>query len=159
MMKSMLKFCAMVIFFAIAGGTATAQTKIFNGENLKGWECDPAELADHWKANLDGYLYGENPDMKGSILWTTKKYFDFMLELEYKALSEDYDTGVFLHGDSHQVQIGISRSLKKDMTGCIYAPQDNKGAYPGQTDKVADYHMAGEWNHLMIIVEGKRIQT
>jgi hypothetical protein len=45
------------------------------------------------------------------------------------------------------------------MTACIYAPKDEKGAYPGQTDKVAEFHKVGEWNHLKIIVTGKRIQT
>jgi len=45
------------------------------------------------------------------------------------------------------------------MTACIYAPKDDKGSYPGQTEKVAEFHKVGEWNHLRIIVTGKRIQT
>jgi hypothetical protein len=49
--------------------------------------------------------------------------------------------------------------LQKDMTGCIYAPKDGQGDYPGQTDKVAEFHRVGEWNHLKIIVEGNRILT
>ena len=81
------------------------------------------------------------------------------LELEYQTLTDDYDTGVFPRGNGHQVQIGISRSLQRDMTACIYAPKDDKGAYPGQTDKVAEFHKVGEWNHLKVIVTGKRIQT
>ena len=45
------------------------------------------------------------------------------------------------------------------MTGCIYAPEDEQGSYPGQTDKVAEFHKIGEWNHLKVIIRGKQIQT
>ncbi len=45
-------------------------------------------------------------------------------------LTDDYDTGVFPGGKGTQVQIRISRSLQRDMTGGIYAPNDNEGAYP-----------------------------
>ena len=45
------------------------------------------------------------------------------------------------------------------MTGCIYAPSDERGSYPGQTDKVTRFHKPGEWNHMKAIVRGKRIQT
>jgi len=81
------------------------------------------------------------------------------VELEYRALTDDYDSGIFIRGLTHQVQIGISRSLQKDMTACIYAPDDNLGSYPGQTGKVAEIHRAGEWNHLKVIVTGKEIRT
>jgi hypothetical protein len=104
-------------------------------------------------------LIGENPDEKGSILWTDESYKHFEIELEYKTLTKDYDTGLFLRGESHQVQVGISRSLQKDMTGCIYAPVDELGSYPAQTDKVDQFHKVGEWNRLKVIVEGSRIQT
>lgn len=132
---------------------------LFNDATLEGWNCSPEELASHWTVVEGKILHGENPDQQGSILWTDGIYRNFELQLEYKSLSEDYDTGVFLRGESHQVQIGISRSLQKDMTGCIYAPEDQKGAYPGQTDKVADFNWLGDWNYLVIIVKGKRIQT
>jgi hypothetical protein len=45
------------------------------------------------------------------------------------------------------------------MTGCIYAPKDKQGSYPAKTDKVDKFHKIGQWNHLKIIVKGKRIQT
>ena len=92
-------------------------------------------------------------------VWTKSDFKDFELELDYRTLTKDYDTGVFTRAASHQVQIGISRSLKKDMTGCIYAPKDKQGSYPGKTDKVKKYHKVGEWNRLKIVVTGKQIQT
>ncbi len=123
-----------------------------------GWRCDPAAKEGHWQVE-DGTIVGENADKKGSVLWTTKEYTDFELELEYMTPSKDYDSGVFARGTSHQVQIGVSRSLKKDLTACIYAPRDKQGKYPAQSDKVATVHKLGEWNKLRIVVRGKRIQT
>jgi hypothetical protein len=155
--KSMIITLAALI--VMAAGCSQDATRLFNGKTLEGWECDPAEVASHWSVKEGKILHGENPDMKGSVLWTTGEYRDYELELDYQSLSDDYDTGVFPRGEGHQVQIGISRSLQRDMTGCIYAPKDGKGAYPGQTDKVAEFHKEGEWNHLKVIVEGKRIRT
>lgn len=150
---------ALLVILPTALGFALAQEKLFDGKTLEGWECDPEALASHWEVKKGKILYGENPDEEGSMLWTTESYRDYELELEYKTLTKDYDTGVFPRGGGHQVQIGISRSLDKDMTGCIYAPKDNQGKYPGQTDKVSEYHKVGKWNHLKVIMDGKRIQT
>ena len=115
-------------------------------------------MAKAWKA-VDGELVGENPGEQASIIWTSRQFRDFEIELEYITLSDDYDTGLFIRGTTHQVQIGISRSLQKDMTACIYAPKDELGSYPGQTDKVTAFHKVGEWNHLKVIARGKQIQT
>lgn len=131
---------------------------LFNGANLEGWECDPPEQAEDWNA-ADGELLGENPGEQASIIWTTRPFRDFEIELDYKSETEDYDSGIFIRGLTHQVQIGISRSLQKDMTACIYAPEDERGSYPGQTDKVTAIHKLGEWNHLKAVVTGQRIQT
>jgi len=132
---------------------------LFDGKSLDGWEVRPSKDADgHWFLE-DGVIVCENSNKKGSHLWTTKEYKDYELELDYQTSSEYYDTGVMLRGDGHQVQIGISGSLKKDMTACIYAPKDKRGSYPGQTDKIAEFHKVGEWNHLRIILTGKRVRT
>jgi hypothetical protein len=135
-----------------------SSVSLFDGKSLEGWECDPVEQAADWKA-VDGELLGENPTEEASIIWTASSFRNFEVECEYITLTDDYDTGLFIRGLSHQVQIGISRSLQKDMTACIYAPGDEQGSYPGQTDKVEEFHKIGEWNHLKVVVTGKRIQT
>jgi len=149
---------AAVLAIAIMISGCDSSVSLFDGKSLEGWECDPLEQSGDWKA-VDGELLGENPGEQGSIIWTTSSYRDFEVECDYITLTDDYDTGLFIRGLTHQVQIGISRSLQKDMTACIYAPKDDKGSYPGQTDKVATVHKIGEWNHLKVIVTGKRIQT
>ena len=159
-MKNSLLITFTIVFSILVTGCNSGTKKIFNGKNLEGWEVQPEDKASHWMVKEGNILHGENPDESGSMLWTTKTYRDFDLELEYKTLTDDYDTGIFPRGDGPQVQIGISRSLQRDMTACIYAPGDDRGsAYPGQTDKVAEFHKVGEWNHLRIILEGNRIRT
>jgi hypothetical protein len=158
-MKTIGKIGVLLVTALIASSFGPGGKKLFDGKTLKGWECDPEVEAAHWLVKKGKILFGENTNEKGSMLWTVEEYTDYELELEYQTLTDDYDTGVFPRGNGHQVQIGISRSLQRDMTACIYAPKDEKGAYPGQTDKVAEFHKVGEWNHLKIIVTGKRIQT
>ena len=149
-----------LLCLGIAGLLASCDSSVslFNGKNLEGWTCDPEEQTGDWKA-VDGELEGENLTEQASIIWTDAIYRDFEMECEYVALTDDYDSGIFLRGLSQQVQIGISRSLQKDMTACIYAPDDERGSYPGRTEKVSEIHMPGEWNKLKVIVTGKRIQT
>ena len=141
-MRKLYKLVFILAISVIFCGCDSAES-LFNGKDLEGWECDPPEQAGDWKA-ADGVLLGENPGEQASIICT---------------LTDDYDTGIFIRGLTHQVQIGISRSLQKDMTACIYAPKDEQGSYPGQTDKVVSIHKIMEWNHLKVIVTGKRIQT
>jgi hypothetical protein len=156
-MKNMQKLALLLAIVLMLSG-CDSSISLFDGKSMEGWECDPLEQAGDWKA-VDGELLGENPEEQASIIWTNQVFRDFEVELDYITLTDDYDTGLFIRGLSHQVQIGISRSLQKDMTACIYAPKDELGSYPGQTDKVATIHKIGEWNHLKVIVTGKRIQT
>ncbi len=163
MMMNRIWFPALLFVFALSASSDSHADdhamKLFDGKTLDGWEVRPAEgNEDHWSVE-DGMIVAENVNKKGSYLWTNKDYKDYELELEYQTPSDYYDTGVMLRGDGHQVQIGISGSLQKDMTGCIYAPKDKRGSYPGKTDKIAKHHKVGDWNHLRIVLTGKRVQT
>lgn len=133
-------------------------TPIFNGRNLDGWNTDDALVASHWLVS-GGQIIGDNPDKKGSVLWTKANYNNYELTLYFQTDSPDYDSGVFVRGPSHQVQIGVSRSLKIDLTGCLYCPKDLQGKYPIQSDKIKTTHKLGEWNALKIRVINNRIVT
>lgn len=156
-MKRVVGFLLLVVMANVLHAAPTDEA-LFNGKDLSGWRVDGKESDDHWKVTQQ-MIVGENLNKKGSVLWTKKTFRDFEFEVEYRTTSKDYDTGVFVRAASHQVQIGISRSLKRDMTGCIYAPKDGKGGYPGKTDKVERFHRVGEWNKLKVRVKGKLIQT
>lgn len=133
--------------------------EMFDGKSLDGWEVRPdKDTSDHWSVK-DGVVVAENVNKKGSNLWTKKEYTDYEIQLDYQTSSEYYDTGVMLRGDGHQVQLGISGSLKKDMSACVYAPKDKRGSYPGQSEKGTEVLKPGQWNHLRVVLTGKRIQT
>lgn len=101
----------------------------------------------------DGVLTGVNiPEKKGSNLWTNAKYTDFTLEGEFK-FSGKIDSGVFLRTEGDQIQIGISGSLKKDMTCSPYIAKTGK--YP-VTAEVKDVLKEGEWNKFVITAKGNR---
>lgn len=153
-----MKNSLLLLTLVMVSGSSSADDELFNKKDLRGWRVEGKKADGHWKVEGDR-IVGENADKTGSVLWTKSDFQDFDLTLDYKTTSKDYDTGVFARATSHQIQIGISRSLKKDMTGCIYAPKDKQGSYPGQTDKVAKFHKLGDWNTLRIVVKGKSIQT
>lgn len=128
-------------------------------KGFDGWSTK--NLEQYW-TRKDGMIVGENADKKNSDLWTDKAYGDYELIVEYKndTKQDYYDSGVFLRGKSHQVQIGISGSLRVDLTGCLYCPKDGNGSYPQQPrEKVKEAHKNSQWNKLHIITKGKQITT
>ena len=152
-------------FIATACATASQRSEskddgfvsLIPEKGLAGWSTKNIEK--FWKRDGDK-IVGENPKKHGSVLWTDKEYADYELIVEYMTPSEDYDSGVFLHGNSHQVQIGVSRSLKKDLTACLYCPKDGNGKYPQQPEeKVKKAHKLGWWNTLRMVTRGKQITT
>jgi hypothetical protein len=62
------------------------------------------------------------------------------------------DSGIFLRSKDDQIQIGISGSLKRDMTGSPYIP---KLKYPVEAKGVEAILKPKDWNTLKIKVVGK----
>lgn len=123
--------------------------KIFNGKNLKGWVA-PANNT--WWMAGKGILFVKNgPDKKGSILWTEKKYKDFIIETDFLMGDGVVDSGIFLRSENDQIQIGISGSLKRDLTASPYIP---KKGYPVEA-KVKDILKLKDWNTMKVKVVGK----
>jgi len=138
-----------LLILGLAGLAGAEPEKIFNGSGLEGWRLQGAA---YWSA-ADGILTGESDDrMRNSILWTEKSYQDFAVELEFR-FSGDIDSGVFLRHENEQIQIGTSRSLKRDMTGSPYI--GSKRGYPQEAGGVKDLLKSGEWNRMRIVAKGK----
>ena len=114
--------------------------KIFNGKNLKGWIAPDNNT--WWLVDNKELLVKSGPDKKGSILWTEKKYRDFIVETDFKMLDGVVDSGIFLRSENDQIQIGISGSLKRDLTASPYIP---KKGYPVEA-KVKDILKLKDWN-------------
>ena len=120
---------------------------IFNGSNLAGWKVvgEP-----YWNV-VDGVIVGENDaEKKGSMLYTDTSYGDVIVEGEVRFAGE-IDSGIMVRKPELQVQIGVSRSLKKDMTCSFYT-----GKYPeeARAPKAADLLKPGEWNRIRVEAKG-----
>ena len=125
--------------------------KVFNGKNLKGWTLP--ENNTWWSVN-DGLIVAKSgPEKKGSIIWTKKSYQDFIVETDFLYGAGTIDTGIFLRSEEQQIQMGISGSLKRDMTGSPYIP--GKG-YPVEAEGVAEVLKVGEWNTIKVKAVGEQ---
>jgi hypothetical protein len=131
-------------------------TPLFNGKDLTGFKAE--ESKDFWHVE-DGVLIGENDAArKGNYLWTEKEYGDFAIEFDvrWKSTTErGVDTGIEMRKPKIQLQLGVSGSLKVDMTGCFYT--GGKPAYPeaGQAKEVKNLlKPEGEWNTFRIQAQG-----
>ena len=116
-LKSLLP--ALALFLPIS---SMAEESLFNGKNLDQWRIDSKSKATHWTVK-DGTIHCQSdPKKAGSLLWTTKDFTDFTLTLEFKNGGGTIDSGVMLKRAKDQIQIGISGSLKRDLTASPYIP-------------------------------------
>jgi hypothetical protein len=120
---------------------------IFNGRDLSGWTTtEPA----YWTV-ADGVLTGGNDEeKKGSMLYTDAAYGDVIFECEVRFKGE-IDSGIMLRKPEVQVQIGVSRSLKRDMTCSFYV-----GGYPeeARATRAGELLKEGDWNRIRVQAEG-----
>jgi len=127
---------------------------IFNGKNLTGWTAPDDNDKAGWYRADDGVLKIQSgPKKKGSILWTDKKYRDFVMEFDFRFGEGVVDTGIHIRNNKEQIQIGISGSLKRDMTGSPYIA--GKG-YPVEAEGVAELLKLKDWNTMKIKAVGKQ---
>lgn len=132
---------------------------IFNGKDFSHW-VEP-ENNIWWSVNKEGHLLAKSdPQKKGSTLWSENEFEDFVIRLEFKMGEGTVDSGVFMRGENPQnpqIQIGISGSLKRDMTGSPYVP---KQGYPVEALKEHPNVLKEKaWNTLEIKAEKNRYQT
>jgi len=150
--KHLLTTLLMIALIANEGFAQKVKMKsIFNGKNLKGWYVTPDNNI--WWEVQDGKIHTENdPTKTGSILWTDKEYEDFIIETDFLMGAGTIDSGIFLRSEKDQIQIGISGSLKRDMTGSPYIPGK---AYPVEAQGVKELLKRNDWNTMKVKVVGK----
>lgn len=133
---------------------------IFNGKDLTGWKAPENNI---WYTVADGVLKVKSgPERKGSTLWTEKEYKNFIMQFDFKMGEGTVDSGIYVRNSKEQIQIGISGSLKRDMTGSPYI--SGKG-YPVEANQnlltkpeekgVADLLKLDDWNSMTIVAKGK----
>jgi hypothetical protein len=146
-MKKML--LTLIIFLGVISLTNAQEPKlkkIFNGKNLTGWVAPENNT---WWTVSDGMLLVKSgPEKKGSILWTEKKYRNFIVQADFLMGDGTVDSGIFLKSENDQIQIGISGSLKRDLTASPYLP---KLKYPVEA-QVKEILKLKDWNTMKIKV-------
>ena len=156
-MTSLRLLAALAALVVSASAAEVKLESAFNGKDLAGWKTSGADA--FWTV-ADGVLVGANDTSfkdykKGSMLYTEKAYQDVVIEGECR-FNGEIDSGIMVRRDAAgkkdiQMQIGVSRSLKKDMTGAFYI-----GKYPeaGWAPKVATLWKNGEWNKIRFQAKG-----
>ena len=123
------------------------------GKDLAGWQVPSGNDKAGWYKVNNGVLEIRNgPKKKGSVLWTKKKYRDFVMELDFRFGEGTVDSGVHVRTQD-QIQIGISGSLKRDMTCSPYIP--GKG-YPVEAKNIKKLLKAKDWNTMRIQAIGNQ---
>ncbi len=151
-MYSKLICCAILLVSATAIVAEPKLKPIFNGKDLSGWEVPDGNDEAGWYKAVDGVLKVQSgPKKKGSILWTEKKYRNFVVEFDFRFGEGVVDSGVHVRNQD-QIQIGISGSLKRDMTCSPYIP--GKG-YPVEAKNIKKLLKAKGWNTMRIQAVGK----
>jgi hypothetical protein len=125
-------------------GPNIKMTPLFDGKTFKNWQVPENN---QWWSIKKGVLRAKSDSLKtGSTLWTTEKYKDFTIQLDFKFGEGDIDSGIFMRGESPtnaQIQIGVSGSLQRDMTGSPYVPE--KG-YPVEAKNIKRLLRPKGWN-------------
>ena len=134
-----------------------AQTSIFNGKNLDGWQIHGTEK---WYVE-DGLLICESgPDAEYGYLSTVKYYDNFELTLEFKQ-EADGNSGVFFRSTFEGTKVSgwqVEVAPPKLHTGGIYESYGRGWLIqPGaEKDK---YLKMGAWNTMKIRVVGGQVDT
>lgn len=138
-----------LLLFSITSYTQS-WISLLDKNSLAGWKVPENNI---WYSVKNGILHIQSgPDKKGSILWTDKNFQNFKIKLQFKMGDGTVDSGVFLRGENDQIQIGISGSLKRDMTASPYIP---KLRYPVEAKDVAKILKPKDWNSMEIDVIDK----
>lgn len=154
-----LPVLALALHFAATASLSAAEpvfAPLFNGKDLTHFKAEESKA--YWRVE-NGVLVGENDAaMKGNYLWTEKEYGDFVIQFDVRWQSSSprgVDTGLEMRKPRIQLQLGVSGSLKVDMSGSFYT--GGKPAYPeaGQAKEAkALMKPEGEWNTIRIQAKG-----
>ena len=147
-MKKAFAFPLVLAASLLTSGFASAQEKrvsLFNGKDLKGWsilKCE-AEVK-------DGNMFIKSGN---GLVQTAKKYQNFVLEYEWKALGEDkWDSGVYFRYTS----VPKGRPWpKRYQANLLKGKEGDVGSIKGASSK--GLLKDREWNKFKLTVNGSKI--
>ena len=119
---------------------------IFDGKTLDGWKVQGCEAVVQNGAILikDG----------NGVVYPDKRYSDFVLELDWKALKDDkWDSGIYFRCELPQ---GERPWPKRWQVNLLKGQEGNVGGLKGATSQ--GLAKAGEWNHFKLTVVGSQAE-
>jgi hypothetical protein len=148
MMKKAFAFPLVLAASLLTSGFSSAEEKrvsLFNGKDLKGWsilKCE-AEVK-------DGNMFIKSGN---GLVQTAKKYQNFVLEYEWKALGEDkWDSGVYFRYTS----VPKGRPWpKRYQANLLKGKEGDVGGIEGASSK--GLLKDREWNKFKLTVNGSKI--
>ena len=148
MMKKAFAFPLVLAASLLTFGFASAQEKrvsLFNGKDLKGWSI--LKCAAEVK---DGNMFIKSGN---GLVQTAKKYQNFVLEYEWKALGEDkWDSGVYFRYTS----VPKGRPWpKRYQANLLKGKEGDVGGIEGASSK--GLLKDREWNKFKLTVNGSKI--
>jgi sugar lactone lactonase YvrE len=127
-------------------------TSLFNGKDFTGWRFsggkeDGAAAVPNWKVR-DRVIFvrgGSSPHLA-----TDKEYADFDLRLEWRALSDKYNSGLFIRSGRKvgANQINLAKGSEGNFIG---------GKIQGAKAVPDLQKTAGEWNEWRVLVKGDKV--
>ncbi len=151
LLASLMLTLAFAGFATRAADESAGWKSLLTDTNLSAWQG--AETNRFWKV-VNGVLVGENDSkLKGDMLWTKASYRDFVIECETR-WSVEIDSGIVFRKPELQMQMGISRSLKKDMTCSFYTGSKEKYPEAGQAKGFEKIFKPDDWNQYRLEARG-----
>ncbi len=151
----LLSTALLLAAFAVAAQNTNNWPKLFDGKTLTGWQKKAVHGGNGgvWTVENGVIVANQEPDHKGGLLGTEKKYSDYEIELEFLA---DYpvDTGLFLRCREDGMGYQITLDYRDGgFVGSLYAPA--AGNFIQQNKSWPDYFQKGKWNKLRARIEGQ----
>lgn len=134
---------------------------LFDGESFDGWEGNLA----HFRIEKGAIVAGdsENPISQNEFLCTTEEFDDFELELEFKMIGAEMNSGVQIrskripessHVSGYQADLG-----NPTFWGSLYDESRRNRLLASSDPETIDVVLnRNGWNHYRIRAEGSRIQ-
>jgi hypothetical protein len=130
---------------------------LFNGTDLEGWKIHGTEK---WYVEEGFFVCESGPEKQYGYLATEKKYKDFILRVQFKQESNG-NSGVFFHSSIDGTKISgwqVEVAPPGNDSGGIYESY-GRGWLWQIPDEKENVLKMGEWNDLVIKVEGDRVMT
>jgi len=154
--KNIFKYFFFILMIAFTVQTE-AQTRLFNGKNLDGWQVHGTEK---WYVENGELVCESGPDKQYGYLATDKTFKDFELTVEFKQQANG-NSGVFFHSSLDGTKISgwqAEVAPPGSSTGGIYESYGRGWLIKPDPAKDKALKM-GEWNTMKVRVVGNQVTT